>query len=122
MKKSKELLIIFIIVLSSCGLQKAQTMQKAQVKDRIEISINSNWTEKMLKNTQTQLKLKNIDFQYSDLFINKKGELKAIKIIVNCNDGYSGSSDTKELNKNSQFGFFRDYSKSSKTQFRVGTF
>ena len=101
---------------------KAQTKEKPQVKDRIEISINSNWTEKMLKNTQTQLKLKNIDFQYSDLFFNNKGELKAIKIIVNCNDGYSGSSDTKTLNENSRFGFFRDYSKSSKTQFRIGTF
>ncbi len=63
---------------------------------------------------------KGITFYVYSITRSKEGEIEYIKIVVDCNDGNSGTATVKFNSKNEKIGFFRDYRPGASTSFSIG--
>ncbi|TKS56069.1 M56 family metallopeptidase [Mesohalobacter halotolerans] len=70
-----------------------------------------DWTKRYLKNKY------DIDVNYSKIKFNKDKKLTSIKVDVDCNDGFKGSSSQKGSQPIYDFYFYRDYSENAKSAF-----
>ncbi|WNB18641.1 hypothetical protein [Marivirga arenosa] len=61
---------------------------------------------------------RNIDLKYTNLEI-ISGEIEAITIEVDCNDGFSGTASTTDI-PDSGIGFIRDYRENAEVPFAIG--
>ncbi len=88
--------------------------------DIVKIVITQNTTDGDLELMKSNLKYRNISFEYANLR-NKKNEMEHILFIVNCNDGYNGSFSLvfDKKKKNDKVGFIRNYTKQG-SAFAIG--
>lgn len=88
--------------------------------DIVKIVITQNTTDGDLELMKSNLKYRNISFEYANLR-NKKNEMEHILFIVNCNDGYNGSFSLvfDKKKKNNKVGFIRNYTKQG-SAFAIG--
>jgi len=88
---------------------------------RIEASFTNNLTLDSLIQIKKDLQDRGITVHYRRLEFNTHNLLSSIDCQVICNDGFSGSFETKiTQNKDRRIGFFRDYSPNSESPFGTG--
>jgi len=80
-------------------------------KNKIQLSIDRNTTQDQLTSYKEALSKKNIKFWIEKVDYNEDKKIKYIKIQVDCNDGFKGSSGETFLGerKNKEVGFYRIY-------------
>jgi hypothetical protein len=83
--------------------------------DIVKVIISQITTDGDLELIKSNLKYRNILFEYATLR-NKKGEMEHILFIVDCKDGYDGGFSLvfDKKNKNNKVGFVRNYTKQGK--------
>ena len=77
--------------------------------NRILLSIDKNTTPEQIATYRESLLKKNIKFWVEKVAFDEKEKIKYIKIMVDCNDGFKGSSAETFLNEKTKIGFYRIY-------------
>jgi hypothetical protein len=110
------------IILLSCLIPFFQPspLPTFEPNDIVKIVVTQNTTDGDLELMKSNLKYRNISFEYANLR-NKKNEMEHILFIVNCNDGYNGSFSLvfDKKHKNDKVGFVRNYTKQG-SAFAIG--
>lgn len=106
--------IFFFISLCLCAQSKYK-------KDYVQVIITEQWNSDSLSIVQKKLKTKyNIDVDFKKIKIDKNKKIVSLDMLVNTNDGYKGSASFEGKIDGFRFGFFRDYSFFTLTNFSVG--
>ena len=113
-------LLIATLVLSSSYQIRQINQGRHESKPKIEIVFNRQTGFIELVMIKADLEKKHIILNYRKIEFNKEGELIALSFSVDCQDGFSGSASTDELRSEVRFGFYRDYSKDTKSPFGTG--
>ena len=101
--------------------QEAKIKSEANKTGMIKIIFNNKFTSEDLTKIKDELKSKGITLIYNKLEFGLDRHLTSIDFTVDCNDGFKGSAGGHPLtNKNFEVGFYRDYSKNSKSAFGAG--
>ena len=89
---------------------------------RVEASFTQNLTLDSLVRIRKDLQDIGITIHYKLIEFNTQNLLVKIDCQVICNNGFSGSfaTDLRTQNRDRRFGFYRDYSKDSKSPFGTG--
>lgn len=88
---------------------------------KIESTYDGRSTKANLEEDIKFLKLElNIDLTYSNLKLESDGTIKSITLKVDCNDGFSGSVSSPDLETQPIY-FFRDFAENSETPFGIGS-
>jgi transcriptional regulator with XRE-family HTH domain len=94
-----------------------------KTKERIEVVFTNKLTFDSLVNIKNDLKVRGIIINYTKIEFDNRNQLLSIDCEIDCKDGFKGSFGAVLLNstnKNKRFGFYRDYSKNTKSPFGTG--
>ncbi|WP_127845979.1 M56 family metallopeptidase [Psychroflexus aestuariivivens] len=87
---------------------------------KIESTYNGSSTKANLEEDIKFLKSElNIDLTYSNIKLESDGTIKSITLNVDCNDGFSGSVSSPDLETQPIY-FYRDFAENSKKPFDIG--
>ncbi|WP_375578544.1 hypothetical protein ABWH96_16155 [Marivirga tractuosa] len=86
--------------------------------DQYKVQILKTTSRAELEKIKEDASKKGIDIEYENLQI-INGEIEAITLKVDCNDGYSGTASTTNMPE-SGIGFIRDYSANADAHFQMG--
>ena len=113
-------LLICLLFLTSC-IKESQTQYSID-EDQVYLVITQNTTKEELAKIAVELKeRKNIDLDYSNSLFQANGKISELKLTVDCNDGFKGSTNcTSGALKLRNMGFLRDYQSESETTFHIG--
>lgn len=89
-------------------------------KKRIEVFYNRTMDFNDLVKIKLDLAENGITINYKLLEFDENDRLKTIDFEVNCYDGFSGSARNTNVQNQSKFGFYRDYSENSASPFGTG--
>lgn len=87
---------------------------------KIEIIFNSDLQPEDLINIKKKLASNGITLTYKSFDFNENNELIAISFNVDCNDGFKGGGEKKNITSKTRWGFFRDYSEDAESPFGIG--
>lgn len=103
---------------------KNENHQKSlKTKERIQVAFTNELTFENLISIKKNLNIKGITINYKKIEFDENNQLLSIHCDVNCNDGFKGSfsiDNLNTINKEKRIGFYRDYSKKSKSPFGTG--
>jgi len=118
--KKYSFLLVCILFLSGC-LKESQT-QFVIDEDQVFLVITQNTTKEELAQIASELKEKrNIDIDYSNSKFSANGKISEVKLEVDCNDGFKGSTHCSGTAlKYQNIGFLRDYTSGSDRVFHIG--
>lgn len=75
----------------------------------ISLSIDKNTSIEQLNAYKAALLKRNINLSVEKIDFDEKQKIKYIKIAVDCNDGFKGTSGETLMNENTNIGFYRIY-------------
>ena len=113
-------ILIFMMVLISC-LKESQTQYSID-EDQVFLVITQNTTKEELAKIAAELKQKkNIDIEYSNSKFKASGKISELKLEVDCNDGFKGSTHCSgNTLKFPHLGYLRDYRADRDEVFHIG--
>jgi len=111
------LTVLLSFVICSFKIETVSTSNKNQI---IKIIFSNKMTFDELAKIKKDLHQKHIDLTYKMMAFDENNHLSKIDFEVNCNDGFKGGAAADHLKNNSTFGFYRDYSRNSKSPFGTG--
>ncbi|TVZ08683.1 hypothetical protein JM80_1183 [Cellulophaga sp. RHA_52] len=88
---------------------------------KIEIIFNSNLQPDDLISIKKKLASNGIPLTYKSFDFNENNELIAISYDVDCNDGFKGGGEKKNITSKTKWGFFRDYAEDAESPFGIDT-
>ncbi|MCM4173981.1 hypothetical protein DHD32_21145 [Arenibacter sp. TNZ] len=88
--------------------------------DRIEVSFNKKIHSGDLVKIKKSLSEIGITITYSSFDFDENGGLKSLSFNVDCNDGFKGGATKTDINNQTRWGFFRDYSEKAISPFGTG--
>ncbi|MBT3207016.1 MAG: hypothetical protein HN704_12570 [Bacteroidetes bacterium] len=91
--------------------------------DKVFLIITAKTTKTELISISQEMKeKKNIDIDFSESEFHTNDIITKLALKVDCNDGFSGSTEASNIPLNlNNFGFFRTYSDSTDIPFSIGT-
>jgi hypothetical protein len=91
--------------------------------DQVMLVITQNTTKEELEQIALEVKEKrNIDLDYSKSTFTANGRISEVKLEVDCNDGFKGSTQcSATVLKFQNIGFLRDYGANSDPVFHIGS-
>ncbi len=90
---------------------------------RVQVAFTNELTFENLISIKNNLNTKGITINYKKIEFDENNQLLFIDFEVDCNDGFKGSfaiGHLNSINKEKRIGFYRDYSKKSKSPFGTG--
>jgi len=117
MKRSLSVCLILAFVISIVSFRDSGELVKNA--NKIEISFTSKLNFNDIVKIKLDLSEKGIILNYKKLNFDDYGKLEYISFFVDCKDGFSGAASS-DLNNQSRFGFFRDYSENAISPFGTG--
>ncbi|MEO6683150.1 MAG: hypothetical protein ABIN48_10035 [Ginsengibacter sp.] len=120
MKQLFSVLLLVTFFLSTSSFTNKLNKNQFLEKSKIEVVFNRQTGFVELVMIKADLEKKHIILNYKKIEFDNKGELIALSFSVDCQDGFSGSASTQELKNDVPFGFYRDYSKDTKSPFGTG--
>ncbi|MDO6854861.1 hypothetical protein Q4599_14815 [Cellulophaga lytica] len=88
---------------------------------KIEIIFNSNLQPDDLISIKKKLASNGITLTYKSFDFNENNGLKTISFDVDCNDGFKGGGEKKNITSKTKWGFFRDYAEDAESPFGIDT-
>lgn len=88
---------------------------------KIEIIFNSNLQPDDLISIKKKLASNGITLTYKSFDFNENNGLIAISFDVDCNDGFKGGGEKKNITSKTKWGFFRDYAEDAESPFGIDT-
>jgi len=93
----------------------------AQRVPKVEAFFQQYHTKDILMNIKGEMAAMNVVLEYTHMAFDAEGHLTELKFTVDCQDGFKGAGESMNVPKDQSFGFVRDYRKSAKTPFMVGS-
>ncbi|MFD0992921.1 PspC domain-containing protein [Tenacibaculum geojense] len=88
--------------------------------EKAELLINKNTTKKELEKLASWFKnKKNIDIDFSESTFNNNGTIETYFLKVNCNDGFSGTTNKAITINSGEHGFVRNYDQNGSVSFKI---
>ncbi|MCO5723399.1 hypothetical protein [Robiginitalea marina] len=116
-----------IIYLLLCSLLLTGCFKETQTRfsideNKVVLVITQNTTEAEMARIASELKTKkNIDLDYSNSKFQANGKISNVRLEVDCNDGFKGSTQcSASALKGANIGFIRDYQTGSDVVFHIG--
>jgi len=94
-----------------------------KINGRIQVAFTNELTFEGLISIKNDLNTIGITINYKKIEFDKNNQLLSINCEVDCNDGFKGAfsiGSLNSINKEKRIGFYRDYSKESKSPFGTG--
>ena len=115
-------LFIFVLGISAQSPEKkGQRPNYIITEDLVEVAFTNELTFDSLVYIREDLKAKGITIYYKLLKFDEKNQLLSISCDIDCNDGFKGSFSTGISSLDAtRTGFYRNYSKKSKSPFGTG--
>ena len=116
----KILLALMGILAMSCSKTSETTYSTDS--EKVFLIITQHTTEAELINIASEFKTKkNITVDFSKSEFTENGEIKNLRLEIDCHDGFKGTaSSSGQILKKRNSGFSRDYSENAKTPFVIG--
>lgn len=94
----------------------------AQSTRRVEVLFSNSHTKTDLANIKAELGAQKILIDYTHTAFDADGRLTEIAFTVDCQDGFKGAAETKQVPAagEGKFGFYRDRRADAKTPFGAG--
>lgn len=111
-----------VVVVPEKGSEASRLKTKLSITDNKIIMVLTNRTNlEEIMNFKKQLKEKNIDLDVLKITYTDDKKIKALKIGVNCNDGFSGTYEA-DLAVGEAIGFYRNYEAGASSPFGMTPF
>jgi len=120
MKQLFSVLLAATLFISASSFTNKLHRSKLPEKSKIEVVFNRQLDFNDIVKIKLDLSQKGIVINYKSLAFDENGKLKSIDFYVDCKDGFSGEASESNLLNQSRFGFYRDYSKDTKSPFGTG--
>lgn len=120
--KKSAIVMLIVIGLIVYFLDSGETEYRIS-DNEVYLKVTSNTTDSELLLIQTELmELKNISLDYSKSTFNEEGELRELNLDVDCNDGYSGQTNTNSFGLLiSSYGFSQVRGENGEITFKIGS-
>lgn len=113
------LILIAFVILCGFGTYEYKYLIKKE-NDKIEVSFTKKMNSSDLIKIKKSLALKGIVIVYKSFYFDKNGGLKSLSFSVDCNDGFKGGASNNDINIQTKWGFYRDYSENAESPFGTG--